>query len=141
MSRAGWPLEAAVLATLLVQSALVLGVGVALARQWINEPDLGGAPLPPQALPTAHPATAPWDPVQARAESCGRLRDLFSSLDGQLSRESLGSPMHEAEAILLITAGPCTLDDPAVRAVLERYRAAFVAGGLTPPPLLPQVER
>lgn len=141
MSRAGWLLEATVLATLMVQAGLVLGVGVSLVPRWAGGPDLGEVPAPPPMPPVAHPATAPMDPVLARAESCGRLRDLFLSLDGQLSRESLGSPVAEAEVIRLVADGPCTLDDPAVRAILDRYRAAFSAAGLTPPPLLPQVER
>ncbi|MFH1468672.1 MAG: hypothetical protein ABIO70_30055 [Pseudomonadota bacterium] len=137
----GWALEAAALAALVLNAGLALGVGIAVlpARADWSAAVPEGPPLRPPTA--AHPVAPPPDPAPARAESCGRLQGLFDSLEGQLSREGLVSPVPAARLARLVSEGSCTLDDPAVRAVLDRYRAAFTDAGLAPPPLLPQVER
>ena len=69
------------------------------------------------------------------ADACVRLEGFFIHLHEALLAEGHAPPLQLAEIQTISRVGPCGVDDPPVRAALDRYAAALRAAGepLYPP--------
>jgi hypothetical protein len=114
---------------------------LALRGQLSGEPEA----LPPLlSLPRAAEAGDPKDHLPlagmpgatgSPADACVRLEGFFINLNEALLAQGRPAPLQLAELQALSRTGPCGVDDPPVRAALDRYAEALRAAGqpLYPP--------
>jgi len=133
------------LAALLGLGAESAAAGALLVRGWPGwraaagedlaaalEARAGAAP-PRQREHRGRSAAAGSPTAQGRDPSCASLADALARLGERLAARQVVDPVPAAEREAAVGSSGCSPADPAIRALFDRYSAAFDAAGMQPP--------